>query len=197
LYDVDTRLRPSGNSGLLVCSVESFESYQLEEAWTWEHQALVRARVIYGDKLLEESFNDTRHRVLTCERDLAKLATDVVEMREKMRQHLAAKKAGRFMLKQDTGGITDIEFLAQYLVLRFSGDKSSLTKWSDNVRIFESLAAAEVINKQHADQLTQVYVTLRDKIHRRNLLNRDADVDESVYIDERAQVIKIWQEWLG
>jgi [glutamine synthetase] adenylyltransferase / [glutamine synthetase]-adenylyl-L-tyrosine phosphorylase len=197
LYDVDTRLRPSGNSGLLVCSVESFESYQLEEAWTWEHQALVRARVIYGDKLLEESFNDTRHRVLTLDRDRAELATDVVEMREKMRQHLAAKKAGRFMLKQDTGGITDIEFLAQYLVLRFSGDKPSLTKWSDNVRIFESLAAAEVISKQHAEQLTQVYVTLRDKIHRRNLLNRDADVDESMYIDERDQVIKIWQKWLG
>jgi glutamate-ammonia-ligase adenylyltransferase len=197
LYDVDTRLRPSGNSGLLVCSVDSFESYQQEEAWTWEHQALVRARMIYGDPILKASFNDTRHLILTSERDLTKLTTDVVAMREKMRQHLASKKIGRFMLKQDTGGITDIEFLAQYLVLRFSSDKPSLTKWSDNIRIFESLVAAEVISQSQAEQLTHAYVTLRDKIHRRNLLNRDADVDESLYRTERDQVINIWREWLS
>ena len=115
LYDVDTRLRPSGASGLLVTTTEAFDEYQRNEAWTWEHQALVRARIIYGDSALEKAFSRTRHHILSQPREESLLKKEVVEMREKMRNHLGGKKAGRFLLKQDPGGITDVEFLTQYL----------------------------------------------------------------------------------
>lgn len=195
LYEVDTRLRPSGASGLLASPTEAFEEYQQTEAWTWEHQALVRTRLIYGDSPLALAFNEIRHNVLSNERNKAKLKQDVAEMRMKMRGHLGGKKAGRFMLKQDKGGITDIEFLAQYLVLSYSNEYPTLTRWSDNVRIFESLASQGIIEEQEALALNRAYTTLRDEIHHRNLLNQDADVDESRFIEERDCVRQQWDKW--
>ena len=121
-------LRPSGASGLLVSPTDAFDEYQHKEAWTWEHQALVRARMIYGDEPLANAFYKTRGNVLSLSRDRDDLRKNVVEMREKMRNHLGGKKAERFMLKQDAGGITDIEFLAQYLVLSHSHDKPKLAR---------------------------------------------------------------------
>lgn len=197
LYEIDTRLRPSGVSGLLASPTDAFEEYQQNEAWTWEHQALVRTRLIYGDALLAKAFNDIRHRVLSNKRDDNKLKQDVADMRVKMRDHLGSKKTGRFMLKQDKGGITDIEFLAQYLVLRFSNETPSLTRWSDNVRIFESLANQGIIEEHDAVMLNQAYTTLRDEIHHRNLLNLDADVDEERFKQERECVQKQWNNWLA
>lgn len=196
LYEVDTRLRPSGASGLLVSPSDAFAQYQREEAWTWEHQALVRARMIYGDEPLQQSFATTRHEILTINRDEATLIKDVSDMRVKMRDHLGGKKAGRFMLKQDPGGITDVEFLAQYLVLRYSHDKPKLTRWSDNVRIFESMMAQGIMEEQDAMALTHAYTTMRDQIHHRNLLNLDADVAEEKFTNERQLVTKLWHEWL-
>lgn len=197
LYEVDTRLRPSGASGLLVSPAEAFADYQNHDAWTWEHQALVRARMIYGDEPLQTAFIAIRHQILTLPREESKLRTEVVEMRHKMQEHLGSKKAGRFMLKQDVGGITDIEFLAQYLVLRFSHDKPKLTRWSDNVRIFESLMAQDVLSEEEAMGMTLAYTTMRDQIHHRNLLNLDADVDESKFVAERDLVRRVWDTWLG
>lgn len=197
LYEVDTRLRPSGASGLLVSPAEAFDEYQRNEAWTWEHQALVRARMIYGDEPLQQAFHRTRHEILSLARDETKLKQDVVAMRIKMRDHLGGKKSGRFMLKQDAGGITDIEFLAQYLVLRFSHEKPKLTFWSDNVRIFESLLNQGVMDKEQAQALTDAYTSMRNQIHHRNLLNLDADVDESKFVDLRKRVTNAWQQWLG
>ena len=197
LYEVDTRLRPSGASGLLVSPAEAFDEYQHTEAWTWEHQALVRARMIYGDEPLQQSFAHTRHNVLTLERDENKLKQEVVDMRIKMRDHLGGKKADRFMLKQDPGGITDVEFLAQYLVLRYSHEKPKLTRWSDNVRIFESMIAQGVMDEEQAMAITHAYTEMRDQIHHRNLLNLDADVALDKFVVERELVSKIWQQWLG
>ncbi len=197
LYEVDTRLRPSGASGLLVSPAEAFDEYQHTEAWTWEHQALVRARMIYGDEPLQQSFAQTRHNVLTLERDESKLKQEVVDMRIKMRDHLGGKKADRFMLKQDPGGITDVEFLAQYLVLRYSHEKPKLTRWSDNVRIFESMIAQGVMDEEQAMAITHAYTEMRDQIHHRNLLNLDADVALDKFVVERELVSKIWQQWLG
>jgi len=197
LYEVDTRLRPSGVSGLLVSPIDAFDEYQQKEAWTWEHQALVRARFIYGDASLASAFNDIRHRILCNKRNGTKLKQDVVAMRDKMRNHLGRKKPGRFMLKQDDGGITDIEFLAQYLVLCYSHRKPTLTRWSDNVRIFELLAQKKIIEKHDAVALNRAYTLLRDEIHHRNLLNLDADVDNSRFINERNYVRKQWGKWLG
>ncbi|MDN2482029.1 bifunctional [glutamate--ammonia ligase]-adenylyl-L-tyrosine phosphorylase/[glutamate--ammonia-ligase] adenylyltransferase [Vibrio agarivorans] len=197
LYEVDTRLRPSGASGLLVSPTDAFDEYQHQDAWTWEHQALVRARMIYGDAPLQEAFAATRHDILGLERDPAKLKDDVVKMRIKMRDHLGGKKAGRFMLKQDQGGITDIEFLAQYLVLKESHATPKLTRWSDNVRIFESLMAQGVMEEVDAMAITQAYTTMRDQIHHRNLLNLDADVADDRFVGERQQVTRLWNQWLG
>ena len=197
LYEVDTRLRPSGASGLLVSPIDAFHEYQAKEAWTWEHQALVRARMIFGDKPLQNGFSQVRHDILALPRQEESLRQEVVEMREKMRTHLSSKKPGRFMLKQDDGGITDIEFLAQYLVLRFSHQKPLLTTWSDNVRIFESLAQQGVLSEESAKALTYAYTSMRDQIHHRNLLNLSADVAEDKFVSEREKVRSIWQQWLS
>ncbi|GLT15107.1 bifunctional [glutamate--ammonia ligase]-adenylyl-L-tyrosine phosphorylase/[glutamate--ammonia-ligase] adenylyltransferase [Vibrio algivorus] len=197
LYEMDTRLRPSGASGLLACATETFEEYQLQQAWTWEHQALVRARMIYGDSLLAESFSRIRHNVLTQPRDNNKLRQEVTDMREKMREHLSAKKPGRFMLKQDKGGITDIEFLVQYLVLQHSHTYSPLTQWSDNVRILEKAFEQGLMSEEDSQQLTEAYTCLRNETHHRNLLNLDADVDDSLFIEQRECVIAHWQHWFA
>ncbi|MGY0616614.1 bifunctional [glutamate--ammonia ligase]-adenylyl-L-tyrosine phosphorylase/[glutamate--ammonia-ligase] adenylyltransferase [Vibrio sp. FJH11] len=197
LYEVDTRLRPSGASGLLVSPTDAFAEYQHQEAWTWEHQALVRARMIYGDEPLAVAFHNTRHDVLCKERDQETLKKEVVEMREKMRDHLGGKKAGRFMLKQDIGGITDIEFLAQYLVLNFSHEKPKLTRWCDNVRIFETLIAQGVMDEEQAMQLISAYTSMRNEIHHRNLLNLDADVVEDKFVAERESVKEAWNQWFA
>ncbi|MGR5389526.1 bifunctional [glutamate--ammonia ligase]-adenylyl-L-tyrosine phosphorylase/[glutamate--ammonia-ligase] adenylyltransferase [Vibrio crassostreae] len=196
LYEVDTRLRPSGASGLLVSPTDAFDEYQHNDAWTWEHQALTRARMIYGDDLLASAFNKTRHEVLCLQRDEATLKKAVVDMREKMRDHLGGKKADRFMLKQDAGGITDIEFLAQYLVLRYSNEKPKLTRWCDNVRIFESLLSQGIMDEQQGMALTHAYTTLRDEIHHRNLLNLDADVAIEKFEMEREHVVQAWKQWM-
>ncbi|OCH13241.1 MULTISPECIES: bifunctional [glutamate--ammonia ligase]-adenylyl-L-tyrosine phosphorylase/[glutamate--ammonia-ligase] adenylyltransferase [unclassified Aliivibrio] len=195
LYEVDTRLRPSGASGLLVSTSEAFDEYQRDDAWTWEHQALVRARMIYGDNLLQGAFNKTRHEILCLPRNEKDLQKEVAEMREKMRDHLGGKKAGRFMLKQDIGGITDIEFLAQYLVLNHSHQAPKLTRWSDNVRIFESLSQQGVMDEELCQKLIDAYCVMRNEIHHRNLLGFDADVDESCFTKERETVVNAWNKW--
>ncbi|WP_070972398.1 bifunctional [glutamate--ammonia ligase]-adenylyl-L-tyrosine phosphorylase/[glutamate--ammonia-ligase] adenylyltransferase [Vibrio sonorensis] len=195
LYEVDTRLRPSGASGLLVSPADAFDEYQHKEAWTWEHQALVRARMIFGDTPLQRAFESTRNDILSLKRDSEQLKEDVVNMRIKMRDHLGGKKAGRFMIKQDPGGITDIEFLAQYLVLNYSHQHPKLTRWCDNVRIFESLIAQGVMEESEAMAISMAYTKMRDQIHRRNLLNLDADVAESKMTQEREVVQQVWNHW--
>ncbi|HIF5800340.1 bifunctional [glutamate--ammonia ligase]-adenylyl-L-tyrosine phosphorylase/[glutamate--ammonia-ligase] adenylyltransferase [Vibrio parahaemolyticus] len=197
LYEVDTRLRPSGASGLLVSPTDAFDDYQHQDAWTWEHQALVRARMIYGDEPLAIAFHNTRHDVLCKPRDEQTLKKEVVEMREKMRDHLGGKKSGRFMIKQDVGGITDIEFLAQYLVLHYSHEKPKLTRWCDNVRIYETLIAQGVMEENQAMQLIRAYTTMRNEIHHRNLLNLDADVVEDKFVAEREWVKQAWNQWFA
>ncbi|HFD4653248.1 TPA: bifunctional [glutamate--ammonia ligase]-adenylyl-L-tyrosine phosphorylase/[glutamate--ammonia-ligase] adenylyltransferase [Vibrio parahaemolyticus] len=197
LYEVDTRLRPSGASGLLVSPTDAFDDYQHQDAWTWEHQALVRARMIYGDETLAIAFHNTRHDVLCKPRDEQTLKKEVVEMREKMRDHLGGKKSGRFMIKQDVGGITDIEFLAQYLVLNYSHEKPKLTRWCDNVRIYETLIAQGVMEEDQAMQLIRAYTTMRNEIHHRNLLNLDADVVEDKFVAEREWVKQAWNQWFA
>ncbi|MDO6704898.1 bifunctional [glutamate--ammonia ligase]-adenylyl-L-tyrosine phosphorylase/[glutamate--ammonia-ligase] adenylyltransferase [Photobacterium sp. 1_MG-2023] len=194
LYEVDVRLRPSGASGLLVSPLDAFADYQAKEAWTWEHQALVRARMVYGDDVLRPGFDQVRAAILSQTRDPETLRQAVVEMREKMRQHLGQKKAGQFGLKQDPGGITDIEFMAQYLVLRHCARQPKLSRWSDNIRLFETMAARGVLEEAQAMALIQAYCTLRDEIHRLNLLGQDAYVDEQAFAAERDVVTHLWQQ---
>ncbi|USH02093.1 bifunctional [glutamate--ammonia ligase]-adenylyl-L-tyrosine phosphorylase/[glutamate--ammonia-ligase] adenylyltransferase [Grimontia kaedaensis] len=196
LYEIDTRLRPSGASGMLVTTLESFEEYQNEEAWTWEHQALVRTRLVYGDALLTKGFADVRKRVLTKERDIDALRKEVVEMRHKMRDHLGSKEKDKFHIKQDPGGITDIEFMTQFFVLANANDEPALTRWSDNVRILEDMAQAGILSTPQALTLRDAYVAMRDEIHRLNLLDASVEVDDSAFMAEREAVKAAWEEWM-
>ncbi|GHA66127.1 bifunctional [glutamate--ammonia ligase]-adenylyl-L-tyrosine phosphorylase/[glutamate--ammonia-ligase] adenylyltransferase [Photobacterium aphoticum] len=196
LYEVDVRLRPSGASGLLVSTMEAFAEYQETEAWTWEHQALVRARMIYGDQALQVAFAQVREHILMQPREAVSLRHDVVSMRHKMREHLGGKQASMFGLKQDKGGITDVEFLAQYLVLCHAANERALTRWSDNVRLFETMAEYDILAPQEAMQLKQAYCTMRDEIHRLSLLGLPAYVNNDTFVDERAAVQAIWQQQL-
>ena len=196
LYEVDARLRPSGAAGMLVTTADAFADYQQNEAWTWEHQALVRARVVYGDQQLKSRFDEIRRTILMTPRDGEKLQTEVREMREKMRAHLGNKHRERFDLKADAGGITDIEFIAQYLVLGHAHQKPKLTRWSDNVRILELLAQNDIMDEQEAQALTHAYTTLRDALHHLALQEQPGHVPETEFAEERGQVSASWQKWL-
>ena len=196
LYEVDARLRPSGAAGMLVTSTESFADYQKNEAWTWEHQALVRARVVYGDPQLTSQFDSVRRDIMTQPRDGKTLQNEVREMREKMRAHLGNKHRDRFDIKADEGGITDIEFITQYLVLRYAHDKPKLTRWSDNVRILELLAQNDIMDEQEAMALTHAYTTLRDELHHLALQELPGHVVQTCFEAERTLVRASWQKWL-
>lgn len=196
LYEVDARLRPSGAAGMLVSTLAAFEDYQLNEAWTWEHQALVRARMVYGTSVLQEGFNAIRRRVLCRERDPVTLRREVSEMRAKMRQHLASKQSDVFDIKTDEGGVTDIEFLAQYLVLRHAAEKPELTCLSDTVGIFELMAQHEIIDRDDTDGLCASYTTLRDTIHHLALQALPGRVPVAQFARERALIGRCWRQWL-
>ncbi|MFC3031977.1 bifunctional [glutamate--ammonia ligase]-adenylyl-L-tyrosine phosphorylase/[glutamate--ammonia-ligase] adenylyltransferase [Pseudoalteromonas fenneropenaei] len=193
LYELDTRLRPEGNSGLLAINIESYYEYQREQAWTWEHQALVRARMIYGEESLQQRFKEIRHRILTSERDSQKLRDDVLSMREKMRQHLTKDTEQTFDLKQGLGGMTDIEFMAQYLVLNHAARVPKLTRFPDNIRIFELAAEAEVIDDSMRHNLTHAYCLFRDTYHLQSLNQMGRCVAKEQFAEAKSQVTSAWQ----
>jgi glutamate-ammonia-ligase adenylyltransferase len=151
LYEVDLRLRPNGDSGLLVTSVKALDRYLHHDAWTWEHQALVRARVIAGQSNLVAQVEALRVDVLSMSRDDAVLADEVTSMRRKMRDHspIAGDVSHRVALKYERGGIVDIEFVVQYLVLKYAAQFPDMGRWSDVVRIVEALETCLI----HADEL--------------------------------------------
>lgn len=197
LYEVDARLRPSGSAGMLVSTFDAFEEYQRNDAWTWEHQALVRARIVFGEPALMARFTQIRHAILSLPRATAPLRAEVREMREKMRAHLSNKHKGRWEIKTDAGGITDIEFIAQYLVLASAADRPALTRWSDNVRIFALMAEHDIMPAQEAQALTHAYVTLRDALHHLALQALPGHVAPDRFARERGIVNASWQRWLG
>ncbi|MCV9878515.1 bifunctional [glutamate--ammonia ligase]-adenylyl-L-tyrosine phosphorylase/[glutamate--ammonia-ligase] adenylyltransferase [Brenneria sp. KBI 447] len=197
LYEVDARLRPSGAAGMLVSTIEAFDEYQRNEAWTWEHQALVRARMVYGESGVQQQFESIRRAILRRVRDADTLRKEVREMREKMRQHLANKDRSLFDLKTDVGGITDIEFIAQYLVLCYAAQEPRLTRWSDNVRILELMAQYGVMEESEANALKLAYVTLRNELHHLALQELSGRVSQDRFVAERRQVQQSWNKWLG
>lgn len=196
LYEIDMRLRPSGEAGLLVSSLQAFEDYQRNEAWTWEMQSLVRARAIFGESQLRQQFDRIRQNVLSLPREPLKLQQDVREMREKMYQHLANHNVEKFDIKRDLGGITDIEFIAQYLVLANASHHSELAKWSDNVRIFEIMAKYQIISLQDCEKLQKAYTKLRNEIHHLNLLGLSSVVGADHFVAVRSFISEIWQRLL-
>jgi glutamate-ammonia-ligase adenylyltransferase len=197
LYAVDTRLRPHGKDGMLACSLESFEHYQQEAAWTWEHQALVRARAVAGDPALSEAFAAVRQRTLRRRRDPRTLRSEVREMRERMRRELGSRSPQRFDLKQDAGGITDIEFLVQYATLRWGDRLGSHLRWTDNIRLLDGLAACGLMSRDHAATLNRAYQTYRERNHRLSLQQQPGVVGGEELLDLRTEVSRIWSEVMG
>ena len=206
LYDVDMRLRPSGASGLLVSSLGAFERYQQNEAWTWEHQALVRARVLVGCPQVGAAFEGVRARILGQSRDLGKLQTEVSEMRAKMRDNLGTKATAAgtaanaydagmpFDIKQDAGGIVDIEFMVQYAALAWSDKHPALLRYTDNIRILEGLEEAGLMPVSDAVLLREVYKAFRSAAHRQALQKQAGVIDAGQFVSERREVRRIWAE---
>jgi len=187
------RLRPNGNSGLLVSPLSTFEHYQKKDAWTWEHQALIRARAVSGDPAVMHRFNEIRHEVLCQPRDEEKLRAEVAEMRQKMRGQLDKSDAEWFDLKQGVGGLVDIEFLVQFSVLRWANQHPELTQWTDNARLLELLAKLDLLPDEQAERLFGLYRVLRARVHRAALQDRPSKIAQAELAEERAIVMEIWQ----
>lgn len=193
LYEVDTRLRPSGASGLLAINIETFAQYQQSEAWTWEHQALVRSRYILGDELLGKKFNQIRHDILTIKRDVDVLKQEISSMRIKMFENLNKEKNGLFDLKQSRGGIADIEFISQLLVLSKSHEHPELTNLPDNVRVLQLASQLGLVEKTDYKLLVEAYLLYRRLYHIASL-NGDEKLAQMYDVEKsRDRVTAIWQ----
>jgi len=193
LYEVDTRLRPSGKGGLLVQSIEGFADYQRSEAWTWEHQALLRSRAVAGGKALRQRYEALRVDLLRSAVRRVTLRDDVRSMRERMRAELSKSKPGEFDLKQDAGGITDIEFLAQYWALLWADRYAELVTYSDNIRQLESCASICLVPQATVDVLTQAYRTYRQRLHHLSLEGESNIAPAAEFAPTRAAVGAVWQ----
>jgi glutamate-ammonia-ligase adenylyltransferase len=201
LYEVDMRLRPSGASGLLVSSLEAYRNYQEKSAWTWENQAIVRARVVAGDLALGTRVEQVRQGVLARSRDRATLQGEVVEMREKMRDHLLPPEcrgegASMFHLKHSRGGIVDIEFMVQFAILAHTHQHPDVARFTDNIRLLESLAKIDVIGYDECQFLCDTYRALRTAGHALALQGQSSVVPLEPYLETSQRVVAIWRRLL-
>jgi len=194
LYDTDLRLRPNGASGLLVSTVEAFEEYQKTQAWVWEHQALTRARFCAGDAQIGAAFERIRCAVLQQRRDPAKLKTEVMEMRRKMLDS-HPNASGLFDLKHDRGGIIDVEFIVQYLILAYAADHPELTRNSGNLALLKTAAQAGLISEELAEKCRHAYRNFRKLQHQMRLQGAEyARVDVESVEGYAEAVRKLWGE---
>jgi len=197
LYDIDTRLRPSGASGLLVVNTDSFEKYQEQNAWTWEQQALLRARPVAGSANVAREFERIRADTLQNRVRRERLLNDVVSMRQKMREQLDMSATERFDLKQGEGGIGDIEFLVQYLVLKNANTEVALIHYSDNIRQLGTLAAAGFLQASEVASIQDIYRSYRLRMHRLALDGKPTTVNVAEFVEERRTVSALWQREMG
>ena len=188
LYEADTRLRPDGQSGLMVSSIAAFERYQQEKAWTWEHQALIRARFVTGSALIEQEFDRIRRSVLRQSRDVEQLLQEVVAMREKMLMHLGSKSAD-FDIKQDAGGLVDIEFMTQAGVLIHAEKNADCIKHTATLELINELTEVGWYSADEARDIAAAYRYFR-KLKNWQKLQCEADVNEVP--KHRDNVIVVW-----
>jgi glutamate-ammonia-ligase adenylyltransferase len=188
LYESDMRLRPSGNSGMLVSSLAAFHKYQNNDAWTWEHQALVRARAVAGDPILIERFEGVRQEVLTKAREPKELIAEVSSMRAKMK---AEAKNGS--IKEGDGGLIDIEFITQLGVLMFASTQPALLEWTDNVRLLDVLSKNKSFGDVDLSPLIESYRVLRSALHRNSLADEGQKATIEQYPELTQQVRAIWK----
>jgi [glutamine synthetase] adenylyltransferase / [glutamine synthetase]-adenylyl-L-tyrosine phosphorylase len=197
LYEVDTRLRPAGNRGLLVQSLQSFTQYEFSEAWTWEHQSLLRARAIVGGEAQCAAFEAARIAVLRKAVRRADLKQEVRNMRSRMRENLSRAKPGQFDMKQDAGGIADLEFLVQYWVLSWADRYPEIIMFSDNIRQLESLASGNLVPQSRVDFLVNTYRRYRERMHHLSLNGGGNVVPDTEFVAERQALVAIWEEVMG
>ncbi len=193
LYEVDVRLRPSGKGGLLVTNITAFADYQREEAWTWEHQALLHARAVAGSPELRARFEALRLEVLCNHVRRDTLLEEVRSMRERMRRELSRGDARHFDIKQDPGGIADIEFLAQYWALKWAHEYPPVALFSDTIRQLESVASADLVPQASVDVLTGAYRAYRARTHHLALAGAEPLVPLEEFRDTRVAVTSVWE----
>ena len=196
LFDIDLRLRPNGNAGLLVSSIEAFEKYQRNEggggAWTWEHQALTRARFCCGDATLGARFERLRNEVLSRPRDRAQLLADVLTMRQKMHDG-HPNRSPLFDLKHDRGGMVDIEFIVQTLVLAHAHDHARLLGNLGNIALLGIAAEVGLIDAELARRCADAYRHYRRLQHRLRLNGAEyARVEPGEVAAESTAVSRLW-----
>lgn len=196
LFETDLRLRPNGESGLIACSLEAFRKYQLESAWVWEHQALTRARFSAGDPAIGEAFERIRCEVLRLPRDLAALRTEVADMRQKMRDAHGGKSA-LFDLKHDHGGLIDVEFLVQYLVLGHANAHPQLTGNLGNIALLRIAAELGLIPAELAEACGDSYREFRRLQHRQRLNGQPSRVEPDEVAEARKPVEALWASVFG
>ncbi len=194
LYEVDVRLRPSGKGGLAFTQIHAFDVYQRGEAWTWEHQALLHSRWVAGDNRLGAEFARIRREVLMHSVRRETLRADIVAMRERMRAEHSRSRDGSFDLKQDRGGIADIEFLAQYWVLRSTDRHPPLCEFADTIRHLESVGSAALVDHRLIDYLVDAYRRYREAAHHLSLEQRPPIVEPGAFAETRARVAAIWEQ---
>ena len=192
LYEVDPRLRPDGSKGVLVNSLDGLGEYLRDKAWTWEHQALVRARAVAGDPELGQHFADLRRDILLRDRDGDTLRVEVRNMRERMRAELGSRRAGRFDLKQDPGGIADIEFMVQYGALRWAARLGDDLDFTDNIRLLEGFGRAGLMADADVALLADAYRAYRGRLHELSLLESDGVTGDEEFVEFRDAIIAIW-----
>ncbi len=192
LYEVDVRLRPSGKGGLAFTQIGAFEEYQRHEAWTFEHQALLHSRWVAGDAGLGAAYARVRRAVLAEAVRREQLREDILAMRERMRTEHGKPREGQFDLKHDRGGIADIEFLAQYWVLRHVCERPPLAEFSDTIRQLESVGSAALVDHRVIDRLVDAYRACRSASHHLSLEQHSAVVDAGEFAALRAGVAAVW-----
>jgi glutamate-ammonia-ligase adenylyltransferase len=176
-----------------MTGIDAFEHYQHYEAWTWEHQALLRARAVGGDGALCRRFEAVRSAVLCKAVRRDSLRKDVLEMRQRMRRELSQNDPSRFDIKQDPGGIADIEFLVQYWVLGSAAEHPELITHSDNIRQLEGLALAGIVDAETARWLKETYINYRTILHHLSLEGGQRVVESGPHAGTRAKVREIWR----
>ncbi|MFZ6754698.1 bifunctional [glutamate--ammonia ligase]-adenylyl-L-tyrosine phosphorylase/[glutamate--ammonia-ligase] adenylyltransferase [Undibacterium sp. Dicai25W] len=193
LFDIDIALRPDGASGLLVSSVNSFARYQEKSAWLWEHQALTRARYCAGDAEIGQRFEQIRDQVLRQERDAHKLAQEILSMRKKMHDaHI--NRSDLFDLKHDAGGMIDIEFIVQNLVLRYAHQYPQLTANIGNIALLKLSGELGLIDAELADRTSIAYRWFRKLQHSIRLQGEDrARIAHDKIENEAEATVSLWQ----
>ena len=194
LFETDLRLRPNGDAGMLVCSTEAFRDYQLNHAWVWEHQALTRARFCAGDPEVGAQFEAIRIRIMRQRRDLVKLKEDVLAMRQKMLDNHASKSEEFFDLKQDPGGIIDVEFIVQYLVLGYAHAHPKLCGNVGNIALLRIAAELGLIQESLADPVRNAYREYRRMQHAIRLSDNTKGRTERSTVARRIDAVRaLWQ----